>query len=321
MNTIIRWYSQYRKKIWRIIGVFAIVIIVVQMMQWISVQGLKRKTGSTIDIGKNEEIDINESTLVNDKSSVTGEKITKSQKNIVETIDEFIEYCNNKQISEAYNLLSEDCKNEMYPTVNVFEELYFNKIFFGKTKNISAENWVGNIYKIKFIENALATGGNNTGEAMQDYITGEQDEEGNIRLNINGYIGKEEINQQTENYGIKIKVSEKHKYMNFETYVFQITNKTDNTILLNSRDSLEAMYLEDKNNTKYTAYIHELSEAELKLIPGETKNVSIKYYNKHGSSKKIENIIFSKIILNYNFYSSMENNEYYNDYGKIQIKL
>ena len=50
----------------------------------------------------------------------------------------------------------------------------------------------------------------------------------------------------------------------------------------------------------YTAYIHELSDAELMITPGETKEITIKYYNKYGTTKNIKNIVFNKIILNYN---------------------
>ena len=33
------------------------------------------------------------------------------------------------------------------------------------------------------------------------------------------------------------------------------------------------MYLEDENGNTYTAYIHELSDAELMITPGETKEI------------------------------------------------
>ena len=35
-------------------------------------------------------------------------------------------------------------------------------------------------------------------------------------------------------------------------------------------------------------------------IAGETKQITIKYYNKYSLTKNIKNIVFNKIILNYN---------------------
>ena len=60
------------------------------------------------------------------------------------------------------------------------------------------------------------------------------------------------------------------------------------------------MYITDSNGNQYTAYIHELSEAQLTVTPGETKDVTIKYYSRYGTTKTITQIIFNKVILNYN---------------------
>ena len=109
--------------------------------------------------------------------------------------------------------------------------------------------------------------------------------------------------------------------MDYETYTFEITNNSDNTILLNSSNNTDTMYLEDKNEIQYFAYTHELSEAELKLASKETKKIKIKYYNKYSSTRKIENIVFSKIILNYYAYVNYQNVGYYRDYGVIQIDI
>ena len=67
------------------------------------------------------------STIINDKSAVDGTTFSKSQKDEeVGIIQNFIEYCNNKNIEKAYELLSDDCKSEMYPTANDFYSKYIN---------------------------------------------------------------------------------------------------------------------------------------------------------------------------------------------------
>lgn len=322
MREIILWYSRNRKTIWKIILISLGVVVGVQLLQWIVVQNQSRNRGNKVVTDK--QSNLNTITLKEDKSTITGQSLSTSQTNLLKVIDKFVENCNNNQINEAYDLLSKECKNEMYPTVAEFKEKYYNKIFNGKSKNISAENWVGNIYKIKFKEDALSTGVYNSENTIQDYITVVEDEESNAKLNINGYIGKQKINKQNKENNLGIKVLEKQQYMDFETYVFEIRNNTDSTILLNNINNLDTLYLEDTNGIKYYAYMHELSEAELKVLSGETKKITVKYYNKYSSSKEIKNIVFSKIVLDYDTYENKETMGTigsYRNYGTLKINL
>ena len=74
------------------------------------------------------------------------------------------------------------------------------------------------------------------------------------------------------------------------------------------------MYIEDENEIQYPAYTHEISEAELVVTPGTTKDVKIKYYNKYITTKEIRRIGFTSIQLNYNEDEKKE-------YQKIVIEL
>lgn len=306
MREIILWYNRNRKKIWSILGILATIVVVIQLLQWITVRNQKINQVNILNTESNTQTNLNTITLNDDKSTVTGESLSKTQTSLLALIDKFTEYCKNNQINEAYDLLSEECKSEMYPTVEEFQKNYYNRIFDGKAKNISTENWVGNIYKVKFTEDALSTGIYNSKSAIQDYITVVEDEEENQRLNINGYIGKEDINKSTEAFDIKIQVLEKNQYMDFTTYTIEVTNGSKNTILLNDIENTDSMYLEDENDIKYYAYMNELSEADMRAFPGETKKVKIKYYSKYSSAKKITDIIFSEIALGGNEVAKFE---------------
>ena len=142
-----------------------------------------------------------------------------------------------------------------------------------------------------------------------------------MKLNINSYIGKQEINKQSSEKNVNIKVLEKYQYMDYEIYSFEVTNNSDIMILLNNNNNADAMYLRDENKIQYPAYTHEISEAELKIASGETKRIRIKYYNKYSSSRKIKSIVFSKIILNYYAYINYQNVGYYKNYGIIEIDI
>ena len=46
----------------------------------------------------------------------------KWQETIESTIDTFVQRCNNKEYEAAYNMISDDCKAEVYPTLNSFQK-------------------------------------------------------------------------------------------------------------------------------------------------------------------------------------------------------
>lgn len=323
MDKVIRWYNTNRKAIWKVIGIAIVIIIAIQV--WIHLwrenkykeQADQVTQNSSTTVGGN----LNTIALSEDKSVVTGEAISSGQTGLLELIDTFITHCNNGKVNEAYELISNDCKKEMYPTVAYFKANYYDKVFKGKSKSVTTENWIKNIYKVKFADDALASGVYNESSIIQDYITVIQDEDGSQKLNINSYIGKQNINIEKEMININTKIIEKRQYMDFEKYVFEITNKTSNTILLNDADYLDQMYLQDKNGLKYNAYTNEITEAELTLRPGETRKVAIKYHNKYSSTREIRSIVFSRIILNYTAYASYQNPGLYGDYGTIQIDI
>lgn len=320
---IILWYNRNKRVMWRIVIIALVAIFLARGIGYIWKQNLEDEQLGILASQNNTNTELNSVTLNDDKSTVSGKDLTKSQTNAVTKIDEFVQYCNNNQFKEAYNLLSEDCKKEMYPTVEAFQQNYYNSIFKGTKKNVSVDNWVNYIYKVKFVEDALATGIYNTDNTIQDYITVVTDDNDEMKLNINSYIGKKKINKENNDKNINIKVLEKHQYMDYETYLFEITNNSDITILLNdnNNNSTDTMYLLDDNKLKYPAYTHELSEAELKLASKETRKVKIKYYNKYSSSRKIKSVVFSEIILNYYAYINYDNVGYYKNYGVIQIDI
>ena len=283
-----------------LIIVIAIVSLIVGFLARIEREKKEMSSNELIREETNNTGNFNYIYVEDSESVITGEKITSSQINMLEVIEKFTEYCNNQEINEAYGLLSNECKEEVYPTLDSFKDYYYNKIFDKHKINISVEYWTNNIYKVKFEEDALSTGMYTDKNTIQDYISVIKDQNDEAKLNINGYIGRKEINKKENDSNITIIVIRSDNYMDYQKYTYKITNNTTNTILLNDKKDTNNMYLEDKNGNAYTAYIHELSEEQLLITPGETKEVTIKYYNKYGTTKEITDIIFNKIILNYN---------------------
>ena len=321
MGGIIKWYNQNRKIVWLTIGIIILVIVLIRVLNSISHEQLSAENNVINNNTNNADKQLmNSVSMQKSESVISGEKLTTSQKNMLKILDEFVSYCSTGDTEKAYSLLSEECKEEMYPTKEVFEEGYYKQIFNGTKRKVSTQNWIGNTYKVKYAEDTLDTGTNN-GYAIQDYITLITDKNGEVKLNINNYIGKEKINKTVQKDNLKFNVVETDVYMDYQTYTYEIANSSDRTVFLNDPTIDSAMYLEDQNKKQYTAYMHEISPAEMKIVPGETKKLTVKYYNKFRSNKIIKYIVFGRIILDYETYTSYGNIGNYNNYDAVQIEL
>ena len=300
---IAEWYVRNKQKI--MIGIFffaviAIISLIVGFLAKMERDNIKNSTHESIQKGPTQVANFTDIYVEGEESALTGDKITSSQVKMLEYVNQFVDLCNTKQVEKAYNLLSDECKEEVYPSLDSFKRNYYNTVFNGQKRNISVESWAKNIYKVKYEVDALSTGVYTEENTLQDYISVIEDDNGEVKLNVNGYIGRREINKVKNNSNINITVLRSDSHMDYETYTYSMTNNTSNTILLDDKEDTNNMYIEDENGNQYTADINELNDAELKLIPGETKQITIKYYNKYGLTKNIKNIVFNKIILNYN---------------------
>ncbi len=173
-----------------------------------------------------------------EKPVISNVEINKQQQTDTKVIEEFIDFCNRKEIQKAYDLLTEACKEEKFKSnIQLFKSNYVDKIFVGK-KTYTIQNWINtyqNTYKIKIIDDMLSSGKISSSEnTIEDYYTIETI--GNeTKLNIDGYIGRQESNQEVNSNGIKVKILKRNIYKEYESYDITIENQTANTILLNSR--------------------------------------------------------------------------------------
>lgn len=296
MNHLIRYYNQNRKKIWGIVIIIASAFLLLQLVNhFYKVENQKRLEGNS----KRQEgpsINTNTTILTENQSVVTGKKVeTKKLETATNLIDEFISYCNNGEVEKAYELLTEQCKEQIYSNLEIFEQAYINNVFEGKQKKASIENWYDNIYKVKIMEDMLSTG-KSDGKVKQDYMTIVEESNG-YKLNINGYIGRKAINRTTEKDNIKMEVVNRNTYKEYEEYTIKITNNTEDIILLDGRTDVKTLHLQDSKGITYSSYSHELTEPMLTIEQGKTKEITIKFYSTFISSKKIEAIVFSDLIL------------------------
>ena len=310
-----RWLSNfYRKnkeKIAKFVKVFGILILI----------GIALAHSIGNNSNKNENN--SEVTVYNPtKTIISGDDVDKDtykkEENLVKT---FVEYCNNQQIQEAYSLLTDECKQKMYPSIETFKKNYYDVIF-SQNRECNLQSWVTNgnynTYKVTFIEDIMATGDYDNVKKFEDYITivTKNDEQ---KININSYIKSEEINKTTKTEDLEINVKTADIYMNSVKYLLEVTNLTENDILLDTLKN-KSLRLVGTNDAEYALDDTNLFSSNL-IIYKESKNkaIELKFTKQYGSEVTGKSIEFKKMITNYEEYLKDPDN--YSEYKKISIKL
>lgn len=296
MNKFLRWYYRNKLKFWTTVLIVLGIYLLILLLNNFSEADLQKE--KTENIISNTIKYTNKSSIKSEETIIGGQTKTEDIKTANEIIDNFIKYCNNEEVEKAYELISDNCKEEMFPTIDDFIKLYYNNIF-NITKTYQMQNWSGKTYKIEYKDSLLATGGVETDKFIRDYITIEQ--KGNIiKLNINNYIGRKEINKTKTIGDINIKIVSKDIYMDYEIYNLQVENNSKNDLLLDDLESSTTMFLKDEYNKKHYAYSNELTEEMLTVKVKQTKEISIKFTNSYITDRKITSINFKNFIKNIN---------------------
>lgn len=229
----------------------------------------------------------------------TGEEVSsRYSEKFNSLLDEFLTYCVGHNPMAAYNLLSDECKNLMYQTEEIFESSYYREKFEGD-KQYSYQSWSTNddtyIYLVRIFDNMLASGKSSDSEYVEDYITIVPD--GDIfKVNVNSYIGREEIYKQASNNLITAEVSVVDNYMENKVYTIRLKNNTNERIILDTRESPKTTYLVDENGNNIYSLLYENNENDLILEPSEAKTIQIKFNATYRNGLKINSLEFDNIV-------------------------
>lgn len=299
----------------RDLGIKLIIVAIVVFIATI-ILSLSKQNNNANNIENNKSIYQPTKTII--KGSDVSKKQYETDSNI---IDKFIECCNNKQIEEAYNMISDECKEVKYNTIDIFRTAYYNPIF-NKEREYNLQSWISTkeytVYKIRYTTDALSTGNYLEDDIYQDYITLIKNSDGE-KISIGSFITSENVNVETYTNEIDAKVIKKHIYLDTEEYIIQIRNKTENTILLDTLNTSSNIVVIGDNEVKYKIDINELFKSDLIVQSKIAKNIKIKFKKEANSNNKSKYIQFSNIIRDYEEYNLNSNN--YNDIYKIKIKV
>ena len=251
-------------------------------------------------------------------SSVTEEQYS-TDNNVIQT---FMQYCNEGNVEEAYALISNDCKENLYKTLNIFKESYYNTVF-NEKRQYNLQSWISTndytIYRIRYTTDLLSTGKYEEDNVYQDYITLIKNTE-TPKISIGNFIfAKEYENQSTEVEELLARVIKKIVYLNDEEYEIEVKNKTQNTIMLDNLENPNNIKLLGESDSTYSVYLNRIFVQDVRLQPGETKRITIRFKKSCSTDKQTEYIQFYKVIRNYESY--IKNIENYTDTFSFKIKI
>ena len=286
-NKFFRFVNQNRNIIILVIVICAFIVLLIKTLNGFfsnpQVKNEDNQNNISNDVQKTKNSVISDSTLDN-----------KTAQDNYDVLKKFVQLCNENNIEEAYNLLSDECKQNVYPNLEGFTQNYVNIVFKNK-KNLEAKNWIEYEDYVTYLVTYIISTGDVNSEKFQDYIT--IDCESN-KLNINKYIRRKQINKTTEKNNIKFTMNYVDIYKDYEIYNVDVENKNNKEIVLDNLTSVSGTYIETSEDTKINCSNYEAGRNNFTYGPGISKNMKLKFIKQYNTDIEDKKIIFSTVILN-----------------------
>ncbi len=294
MHKFIFFYNNNKLKVWGIIlGIICILLLIQLFNAWAKIDN-QNKNKEIQNKVENESLSYNKES----ESISTGEKISSQYGDrFGELLDRFLTNCVEHNYSTAYEMISKQTKQVLYKNETIFEKLYCKEKFEGK-KQYSFQSWSAKdniyIYLVKIYDDMLSSGKSADTEYIEDYVTVIPEEDG-YKINVNSYIGRDEIYKSSKNEVISANVEIVDTFFDTKIYTISIKNNTDEEIILDTRKSTKSVYLVDENGNKLYALLYENKNEDFKFKPKESKNIQIKFDATYRDNMKIKSLNFENI--------------------------
>lgn len=294
MHKLLRYYSQNKIKIW------GIILAIVLGYALLHVLNNAIANQNTEEGNKEQETTSNNVVSYRNESEsmVTGGRVSDLYSDeIGEFINQFFTYCINHEPQRAYEMVSNNTKQVLYQTEELFEKNYCSYRFSGN-KQFSFQSWSRAdglyIYQVRIFDNMLATG-QTSDNYIEEYVTITV-ENGSYKLNLNSYLGRKQINVKNEDDDLSVQVVMVDRYLDYEVYTLNIQNKTDSTVLLDTKRDTDSCYVVDNIGNKFEALLYENSDEDLEFSPKEMKTIQIRFSDAYREGLQIKSINFTDIV-------------------------
>lgn len=279
MRNLIRYFYANKTKI---IGIVIAVILGIILLQVVNnFYKDKDKIYSST-----ESVDYDKDYAIISETRKSERKYTQEKS----LMQQFTEACMSKNYEEAYNLLTDECKEIFFPNIETFVNNYCEKIF-TEGKSCSFQAWTNQTYLVEIREDPLITGvySNNY---VQDYYTIVGD-----KLNIKSYIGRETVGNKKTSDNVTVKVNYIDYYIDYTNVNVTIVNLRDTSIIVDMQESQKSIALEDANGTQYSSNVSEYTRQDLIVGENITKDYTFRFEVGKRSDLKLKSIIFKSITL------------------------
>ena len=224
---------------------------------------------------------------------ITDKVPEKYKEPISNLIYNYVEYCNNKDYENAYNLLSEKFKEKYSMNIEDFKEYVDNIFATKKIYNIQNFSNIDNtyIYRVRLLEDILASG------TTDDYKYSEEkyvvkEENGILKISLDGYCGEKEMDIDVEDDYMQIKILKKDMRYDTSSYTIQIKNKTRNYIVLADSTTNNEIGLKLPNEVRYAKF---MENSNFAILPNSTETVVITFEEYFDDYQEPTNLMLNSI--------------------------
>ena len=229
MHKVLRYIRQNRVKL---IGIVVFILFAYTIIRTVN--------EAYIEKGK-EELESSKDQIVTIERDST---VNLSEKNCIKIINEFLNLCTNGKYEDAYTYLSKDCIDNLYNSVEDFENDYcIAKGIKKKGYSVKKSDIYQYTYMIEF-NNMLSSGKTNT-TLTYDYYTITVENKHDIRLNINSFIGTKNINKSVQLGELEIDVKSCNIFKGYQEIKVTFINHDESTIKIGNN-----VYTIDDNEKK-----------------------------------------------------------------------
>ena len=222
------------------------------------------------------------------------EKVPEKYKEpISNLIHNYVNYCNNKEYENAYNLLSNSYKARYCNNIDTFKAYVDNTFSTKKIYNIQNFSNINNtyVYRVRLLDDILANG------TTDEYVYTEEkyvikEEDGILKISLNGYCGSQDLNIEVEDEYMQIKIVRKDVEYDNSTYTLEIKNKTNYYIVLVDSTTNDEIMLKLPNDQRAAKY---RADSNFVILPNETTTREVTFDEYFDDKVDATNLVFNSI--------------------------
>lgn len=225
-----------------------------------------------------------------------GETMPKKWEDEIENIiDQYISYCNNKEYEKAYEMISLNCRQKVYSTIEEFKA-YVDYVF-KEPKIYTIQNYSNRdkvyIYRIRLFEDIMASGltYSETLKYFEEKLVFTE-KDGKLQLGVKEYVGDEEMDAVYEDQYMKITVSNKSISYDEETYTVKIQNKTENIVVLADNIEIGEIAIETPKGNKAMS---EENWRAIFVLPQSSNTFTLSFQNFYDEGLSTTGIVFHSV--------------------------